>query len=73
MPQNDEEISRLYLELAVECSGKAAKTHQIDTAAALKRMAHRYLTQALALNPSLRDQFPDLDESIGFAQDLRSA
>jgi hypothetical protein len=73
MPQNDEEISRLYLELAVECSGKAAATHHVDTAAALKRMAYRYLTQALVLNPSLRDQFPDLDESIGFSQDQRSA
>ena len=69
MPQRDEEISRIYLELAVECFGKAAPTHQLDTASALKRMAHRHLSHAFALNPSLSEQFAYLNESIGFAGD----
>lgn len=56
MPQRDEEISRIYLELAVECFGKAAFTHQLYTASALKGMAHRYLSHAFAPNPSLSKQ-----------------
>jgi hypothetical protein len=51
--EHDREICRLYLELAFDCFNKAGEA-ELNAAETLRQMGLRYLTEAAALDPSLR-------------------
>jgi hypothetical protein len=54
------EIAALYLELASICFNEAATAEDPDKAEALRRMSHRYLVEAVALNQAPADQQLDV-------------
>jgi hypothetical protein len=47
------EIATVYLELAFECFNKSAAAKDAAASDTMRRMAHSYVAQAVALNPSL--------------------
>jgi cellulase/cellobiase CelA1 len=61
MKKPNREISALYLELASDCFAKAATAEDRVTAEGLRRMAERYMIQAVALNPTIGHRRPDAE------------
>jgi len=50
---NDLEISRLYLNVAIECFDKAALEEHADGAEVFRRMGRRYISEAELYNTTL--------------------
>lgn len=69
--RNDLEISRLYLNLAVECFNKAALEEHADGAEVFRRMGHRYISEAELYGATLQQKLagrlalPQLGRRIG--------
>jgi hypothetical protein len=53
---NDLEISRLYLNVAIECFNKAALEEHADGAEVFSRMGRRYISEAELYNATLQQQ-----------------
>ena len=53
---NDLEISRLYLNVAIECFNKAALEEHADGAEIFRRMGRRYISEAELYNATLQQQ-----------------
>jgi hypothetical protein len=49
----DLEISRLYLNVAIECFNKAANEEHTDDAEVFKRMGRRYISEAQLYDATL--------------------
>lgn len=56
--RNDLEISRLYLNVAVECFNKAALEEHADGAEIFRRMGRRYISEAELYDATLQQKFP---------------
>jgi hypothetical protein len=54
--RKDLEISRLYLNVAIECFNKAAIEEHADSAEVFRRMGRRYVSEAQLYDASLRRQ-----------------
>jgi hypothetical protein len=56
------EIATVYLELAFECFNKSAATKDAVASDTMRRMAHSYVAQAVALNPLLGRQTTETND-----------
>jgi hypothetical protein len=54
--RNDLEISRLYLDIAVECFNKAALEEHADGAEVFRRMGRRYISEAELYDATLQQK-----------------
>jgi hypothetical protein len=54
--RKDLEISRLYLNVAIECFNKAAIEEHADGAEVFRRMGRRYISEAELYDPTLRQK-----------------